>query len=284
MKEHEDREKAERPAGSEAEAENAEWDEEGFFRTSEADEAEDRAYFERKAKLRKRLKKGFILVVAVALLANGLAFWPMLYNLQAIRFLAVSRELSRDEAVSGYKQAVVSVSTGEGKGTGFLVSEDGYVVTNEHVTAGKKTAFVKFSGGATHEAEVVVSDASVDLAVLKLPPSEDKRTPLPVEREPSWQPGEHVYVIGNPLFFDHIANEGTVLGDIPVQGLDVPAMVLDAPIYKGNSGSPVINERGEAIAVVFATAKIELSGQQRNVGLAVPAKYLVPYLVKLAKE
>jgi serine protease Do len=249
---------------------------------SEEDEAEERAYFERKARMRKRMKNAIVICVILALLVNVLSFWPMLYNAQAIRFLAVSRELSRDEAVSQYKQAVVNVTTESGRGTGFLISADGYIVTNDHVVGGKKEVFVRFSKGTSHVARVVASDADLDLAVLKVELSgEDDRYALPVERERSWKTGTPVYVIGNPLLFDRIANKGAVIGEVPVQGLSVPAMALDAPIYKGNSGSPVIDEQGKVIAVVFATTRIELEGQSRTVGLAVPASGLLAMLDKL---
>ncbi|WP_158301626.1 S1C family serine protease [Paenibacillus mesophilus] len=252
------------------------------LRDDEADEEEERKFFERKERTRKRIRKGITIFLIVALVANGAAFWPMLYNLQAIRFLAISRELSKSEAISQYKQAVVTVSTEDGKGTGFLISPDGYIVTNHHVIDGKKNVFVRFSEGTSHEAEVVISEASRDLAVLKIALNGEKRTALPLEREPSWKPGTHVYVIGNPLFFDHIVNQGTVVGEIPVQGLDVPAMAIEAPIYKGNSGSPLLSEKGEVVAVVFATTEIEDSGETRKVGLAVPVKHLIPLLDKMA--
>lgn len=257
------------------------WEEEDLLHVSEADEEEDRAYFEKKARTRRRLRKGIAVFLIAALLVNGLAFWPSIYNMQAFRFLAISRELSRNEAVSQYKEAVVVVATEDGKGTGFLLSPDGYIVTNHHVIEGKKKALVRFADGGRFEANVVVSEPSLDLAVLKLPKQEQARTALPLEQVRSWQPGMHVYIIGNPLFFNHIANEGSIIGEIPVQGLEVPAMAIQAPIYKGNSGSPVINERGEAIAVVFATAEIERSGEKQKVGLAVPVSHLLPLLDKL---
>lgn len=274
-------EENEKEEGRNKEEEQWEEDEEDPLHVSEADEEEDRAYFEKKARTRKRLRKAIVVFLIAALLANGFAFWPLIYNMQAFRFLAISRELSRNEAVSRYKEAVVVVATEDGKGTGFLLSSNGYIVTNHHVIEGKKKAFVRFADGARYEADVVVSEPSLDLAVLKLPKQEQDRTALPLEQVRGWQPGMHVYVIGNPLFFSHIANEGAIIGEIPVQGLEVPAMAIQAPIYKGNSGSPVINERGEAIAVVFATAEIERSGEKQKVGLAVPVSHLIPLLDKL---
>lgn len=267
-----------RESAPDSESEDAEAEVE--WEDNEEDEAEEREYFERKARTRKRLKKGIAICLAVALVANVAAFWPMLYNLQAIRFLAISRELSGNEAVSQYKRTVVVVGTEDGKGTGFVISPDGHIVTNHHVVEGGGKTFVRFADGPSHEAGIVFSEASLDLAVLKIAPDDAQRAALPLEREKSWGAGTQVYVIGNPLFFSHIANVGTIIGEIPVRGLDVPAMAIEAPIYKGNSGSPVINDRGEAIGVVFATTEIERDGEKRNVGLAVPIAAIVPHLDK----
>lgn len=268
--------------GSEYEAVWEAEEEEDLLRDDETDEEEERKFFERKERARKRLRQGIAIFLVVALIANGAAFWPMFYNLQAIRFLAISRELTKSEAISQYKQSIVTVSTEDGKGTGFLISPDGYVVTNHHVIDGNKNVFVRFSEGASHEAEVAISEASLDLAVLKIAPRGEERPALQLDREPSWKQGTPVYVIGNPLFFNNIVNQGTIIGEIPVRGLDVPAMAIQAPIYKGNSGSPLINEKGEVVAVVFATTEIEDLGEQRKVGLAVPVKHLFPLLDKLA--
>jgi serine protease Do len=268
-------------AGETLEEENQSW-EESFL--EDEDEDEEREYFERQVRNRKRMKKAIAVLVSLALLANVLAFWPLLYNLQAIQFLVKSRELSNNEAVSQYKQSVVLVSSESGKGTGFMISADGYIVTNHHVIEEKGPIFVKFSEGGSHEVDVVMSEASLDLAILKIRGTVPQRAVLPLGQQASAVPDMPVYVIGNPLFFNNIANEGVVIGEVPVAGLDIPAIALQAPIYKGNSGSPVINKAGEIIAIVFATSKIERQGEKLDVGLAIPVRYLIPYLEKLGQE
>ena len=76
--------------------------------------------------------------------------------------------------------------------------------------------------------------------------------------------------IGNPLYFTQIANEGAILGMVSVAGRQRPVMAVDAPVFKGNSGSPVINEQGQAIGVIYATGEIVRAGKTEQVGLAVP--------------
>ncbi|RKN84393.1 S1C family serine protease [Paenibacillus ginsengarvi] len=257
------------------------WDEQEPPLWSDADEEEDQAYFEKKARARKRLKKILAVLLAAVLLANVLSFWPMLYNMQAIRFLSVSRELSRSDQVSGYKQAVAVVGSKGGKGTGFVVSSGGYIVTNYHVIEGKSSLFVSFPKGKSYPAEVVSSNPSADLALLRIDPGDAALHALPLNRAGSAQSGDSVYIIGNPLMFDRVANAGTIVGEMPIDSMDIPIIAIEAPIYKGNSGSPVINEQGEVVAVVFATASIERSGETMKVGLAIPIRYLLSDLDRL---
>lgn len=273
----------EEPEGELTEEQLAAWEEQ-YFNSDDEEDEEEREYFERKARNRQRLKKGIAVIVSLALLVNVFAFWPMFYNSQAIQFIVKSRELSKNEAVAQYKQSIVVVSSDGSRGTGFLISADGYIATNHHVVEDKDQVFVKFSEGPASLADVVMSEPAIDLAIVKMRESTEDIPVLPLQQETAWEPGQHVYVIGNPLFFNFIANEGTIIGDMPVRGLDVPVIVIQAPIYRGNSGSPVINGDGEVIAVVYATTEIEQAGDKQNVGLAVPIHYLLPYLEDNGQE
>jgi len=137
-------------------------------------------------------------------------------------------------------------------------------------------AIVEFSGiNARFAADVVGFDPDLDVAVLRVDSGGERLPFLEIEREYEREPGARVYVIGNPLYLKQIASEGTVLGTLPVQGRRKPVMAVDAPVRKGNSGSPVINGPGRAIAVIYAAGEMTTDqGEVKPVGLAVPLRDL----------
>jgi serine protease Do len=217
------------------------------------------------------------------LFGNLLAFFPLVFNMQAIQFLKKTRELSQNQHIQQYKKAVVVVKADDRKGTGFNVDAQGLIITNQHVVEDAKFASVSFDEGGIYRAEVIVADASIDIAVLRIINSASEVTnrvfsTLSIETRQQWNAGMPIYVIGNPLFFNRIANEGTVVGLISLEGWELPVMTIKAPIYKGNSGSPIINHEGNVIAVVFATTKVVHDGAKQKVGLAIPIQYLLKYI------
>ncbi|GIQ69550.1 S1C family serine protease [Xylanibacillus composti] len=217
-----------------------------------------------------RFRKIVVGVMVFAFCAQLLAFLPRIYSLAAIQFLATSAALSQMESIQQYKEAVVVIQSEDSKGTGFMISEDGLVVTNRHVIDKDTRPFVHLPGGGSYMATVVAIDQDVDLALLRID-AEDLPF-LPLAENYGGEAGKPIYVIGNPLFFTNIANEGETLG-LTYDGR-AHLMVLDAPIYKGNSGSPVIAHDGVVIGVVFATSSMEQDGKKRRIGLAVPVDWV----------
>src|SRR5699024_2798750 len=109
----------------------------------------------------------------------------------------------------------------------------------------------------------------IDLAIIHT--DEGKDLPqLSLADTASFGEDEAIYFIGNPLSFQGIANEGTIIDYVQLKNWELPVLMLDAPVYRGNSGSPVINETGEVIGVIFATLHHETEGR---VGLFVPINY-----------
>jgi serine protease Do len=227
---------------------------------------------------RKWIKVTVAALLAFVLLSNILAFWPQVYNLAAIKFLTKSHELSKNEDVQRYRQSVVVVSAGDSKGTGFNITADGTIITNHHVVDDEEQVLIRFPDGESHQADVIFSDSSIDIAILKINAEGLNLPKLEIDFNPLGKNNIPVYIIGNPLFFDYIANEGSIIGTTSIQDWDVPVLMIEAPIYKGNSGSPVINHEGKVIGVVFATTKVVHDGSSKKVGLAVPVDYFEEYL------
>ena len=215
---------------------------------------------------KKRLNIGarvMVWLMSLTLIFSLFAFIFEMYSIPAIEFLKTSARLSSDEVVQEYKKSVVEVSTGSSKGTGFSISEDGYIVTNSHVVDDALQLSVVFPDEGLMEAELVADYPEVDLAVIKV-----DRTGLPYLplAETLEEVQQHVIFIGNPLAFTGIANEGDVIGFTTTR-LETEVSMLDAPVYKGNSGSPVIASDGKVIGVIYATLKHDEYGK---VGLIIP--------------
>ncbi|BFH11657.1 serine protease [Paenibacillus melissococcoides] len=233
---------------------------------------------------RKWMAKSITILLALLLFGNVIAFWPQIYNLPALRFLHADKELSQSEQIQQFKQAVVVVNARDRKGTGFNVSAEGIIITNRHVMAEDKTGSVTFQNNKTYLADVIASDAALDVAVLKLRDSPDALPALPLETNSGWREGSQVHIIGNPLSFYHIAIEGKILGLTPLQQRERPVLMIQAPIHSGNSGSPVLNEQGRVIAVVFATSTVKQGEESIDVGLAIPIEDVRPYLNEAGQE
>ncbi|WP_246021016.1 S1C family serine protease [Paenibacillus lentus] len=223
------------------------------------------------------IKKTIIIMLVILLLGNLIAFIPQIYNLLTLRFLKKDAQLSQDEQVQQYKQAVVNVSTGGRKGTGFNIAPNGLIITNQHVMDDDKAGIIQFLNGTTYPADVIVSDSKIDISILKIRDNVNNLPTLQLETEIAYQKGDPIHVIGNPLAFYRIATEGTVLGLTPSESRQLPMLMIQAPIHSGNSGSPVINNKGNVIAVVYATTITSQGDQSITVGLAIPIDYLEKY-------
>ncbi|WP_374966716.1 S1C family serine protease [Lysinibacillus sp. RS5] len=233
-----------------------------------AEEQEQRQQGKKPKKL-KPIVKWIVWSMAFVLFLNTFALIFQIYSIPAIEFLKVSARLSAQEDIQTYKKAVVEISTGSSKGTGFAISPDGLIVTNAHVVEDAQKLLVIFPEEGLMEAELLQSFPDVDLALLQV--SGDELPSLPLAEDPNYGNNEHVYFIGNPLAFTGIANEGTLLESTYLTDWQEPVMMMEAPVYRGNSGSPVINADGEVIGIVFATIEKDPYGR---VGLFVPVEVL----------
>ncbi len=209
--------------------------------------------------------KWFFWLIALFLFFSTFSFVFKIYSIPAIEFLQTSAELSMNQDIQTYKKAVVTIEAGERKGTGFSITSDGRILTNYHVIEGNSRVTVIFPENGRFTATVVEVFSAIDLAVLEV---KEKGLPyLQAADNPSYSQNEPIQFIGNPLSFEGIANEGTIITTLRLAGWQEDVVMIDAPVYKGNSGSPVLDDRGLVIGIVFSTLE---HAEHGKVGLFIP--------------
>lgn len=184
------------------------------------------------------------------------------------------------EAVKRVAPAVVTVtvesSTGRGSGSGVIISNDGYIITNNHVVDSGRRYFVLFADGTRRQATLVGTDSLNDIAVLKV----DGEVPgvAVIGDSAALQPGETVLAIGSPLGnFRNTVTAGVVSAlnrSVPGSGME-GLIQTDAAINSGNSGGPLINLKGEVVGINTMVVRNELgfgsSAPVEGLGFAVPS-------------
>jgi serine protease Do len=162
-------------------------------------------------------------------------------------------------------------------GSGVVVHEDGYIITNAHVTKDTEKIRVAFSDGREFPARVVSEDESTDLAVLQITTSE-KLPFIRLGRSRDLMIGETMIAIGNPYGYSHTLTTGVVSAverDIKIEeGFWLRGLIqTDAPINPGNSGGPLLNINGELIGINSA-----IRAEAENIGFAIPVDALAENL------
>jgi serine protease Do len=165
-------------------------------------------------------------------------------------------------------------------GSGVVVHEDGYIVTNAHVIRGAEKIKITFSDGREFPAEKFSTDENRDLAVLTIPakPANEKLPVIDLGRSNDLMIGETVIAIGNPYGYSNTVTSGVISAvgrDIQVEeGFWLRGVIqTDAPINPGNSGGPLLNINGELIGINTA-----IRGEAQNIGFAIPVDTLVDNL------
>jgi S1-C subfamily serine protease len=174
-------------------------------------------------------------------------------------------------------------------GSGSIIDERGYVLTNYHVVQEATSVFVTLGDEERLEAEVVGTDRENDLAVLKFDPGDRDLNTIPFGTSENLRIGQKVLAIGNPFGLDRTLTDGIVSGlGRPVRtynDLVIRDMIqTDASINPGNSGGPLLNAEGEMIGI--NTIIISPSGGSVGIGFAVPvdtARRVVPDLIQYGK-
>ncbi|HLA23485.1 MAG TPA: trypsin-like peptidase domain-containing protein [Candidatus Nanoarchaeia archaeon] len=205
---------------------------------------------------------------------------------------SLNQELSLLQASAGedfsgiieeVRKSVVTIKTSAGfEGTGFLISEDGYVVTNAHVIADKSgylATVIQTIGYQknTENAEFIGYDGTLDIALLKI--SGDHKF-LEFENSDSVQIGEKVIAIGNPLGLSFSVSQGIVSGVHRIGGNGIEGYIqTDAALNPGNSGGPLINKESKVIGI--NNFKIS-SGE--SLGFALESNYIIEAVNEISQK
>ena len=187
---------------------------------------------------------------------------------------------------------VYIIVSANSSGSGFVYSDEGYIVTNSHVVEGTRSFEVVFANGERRRAELVGADADSDLAVIQVDELPDGVEALPLAEPDNLQIGQFVVAIGNPFGEQGSMSMGIVSGlgrSLPSQRerlsgstYSLPQVIqTDAPINPGNSGGPLLNLEGEVVGVNAAIAST--TGTNSGVGFSIPVaavRQVVPMLIE----
>jgi S1-C subfamily serine protease len=199
-------------------------------------------------------------------------------------------QLTLEEIYKADARGVVSVITttanGVEQGSGIVLDTSGYILTNQHVVEGQRSVRVSFSNNDNVKAKVIGTDASTDLAVLKVDLPASALHPLPLGESATVQVGDAVVAIGNPFGLDRTLTAGIISAvhreiSAPNNFAIRDALQTDAAINHGNSGGPLIDRSG---AVIGINAQLPSNSQVNGnvgVGFAIPidvAKTVIPQL------
>ncbi|MCF8720363.1 S1C family serine protease [Nitrospina gracilis] len=174
-----------------------------------------------------------------------------------------------------------------GSGSGFIIDNEGHVLTNNHVVDGADQVKIQLHDGKEYEAEVIGKDPATDIALLKIVRKEGDTTPLPHMKlgdSEKLEVGEWVIAIGNPFGLNHTVTTGIVsakgrnLGSGPYDAF----IQTDASINPGNSGGPLLNMSGDVVGI----NTMILSGNGGNVGIgfAIPINMAKSIVADLKKD
>ena len=189
----------------------------------------------------------------------------------------------------------ITMANGTAKGSGAIIDTEGHIITNNHVISGAQQIQVTLANGNIYSAQLVGTDTTTDLAVIKLdnPPSGLKAVEF--ADSDKLAVGENVMAIGNPLGYDDTATTGIVSAlNRPVTVTDdnnneivTNAVQIDAAINPGNSGGPTFNAAGQVIGInssIASTATSSDSAGSIGIGFAIPSNLVKRVADEIIKD
>lgn len=205
---------------------------------------------------------------AKCLVGAKVAFEPI-YNAWTVQDIEHAKKYST--TIQEATKAVVTVKTPQGHGSGCLISDNGYIITNSHVVSDTNIFTVIFQNGDKHIGRLIRSNPLYDLALIKVDTVPARVRPLRLGTDDDWSIGTDVYAVGTPSDIDlsqtltrGIVSATRVIGDIKY-------IQSDASISPGNSGGAMLTKEGFLIGIV--NAKLIGTGVQ-GLGFAIPSDYI----------
>jgi S1-C subfamily serine protease len=184
-------------------------------------------------------------------------------------------------------QGFFEQSTASGSGSGFVLDNRGYILTNYHVVEGADTVQVGLHDGSTHDADVVGTDPSTDVAVLRIEAAPELLFPVVLGDSTSLKVGQKILALGNPFGLERTLTTG-IISSLErsiesTNGRTIKGIIqTDAAINPGNSGGPLLNARGEVIGM--NTAIFSKVGQSAGISFAVPIAQIQRILRPLIED
>ena len=194
-------------------------------------------------------------------------------NFSLIKIAKPKIKVESEKTINNATNSIVTVENNKSHGSGCIISEDGYIVTNYHVVAGSDKVGIKFKDGISLEGTVVRVNEEYDLALIKVAGS--GYAPIPILEDKEINTGSDIYAIGTPAdkTLGQTVTKGIISGTRKI--LDKEYIQTDVSINPGSSGGGLINKQGYLVGIV--NAKL-VGGSVEGIGFAIPSYILFDQL------
>jgi len=194
-------------------------------------------------------------------------------NFSLIKIAKPKIKVESDKIINNATNSIVTIENNKSHGSGCIISEDGYIVTNYHVVGGSDKVTVKFKSGVSLEGTVVRVNDEYDLALIKV--SGSGYSPIPISEDKEVNTGSDIYAIGTPAdkALGQTVTKGIISGTRKI--LDKEYIQTDVSINPGSSGGGLINKQGYLVGIV--NAKL-VGGSVEGIGFAIPSYILFDQL------